>query len=815
MHPSEDPKKTPATQVPKETDATRTSLLASIVDSSSDAIIAKTPDGIITSWNPAAERMYGYQAEEMIGKPISLLLSPERPNEMDEILAKIRRGERVEHFETVRRRKDGSFIHVSLTVSPIYDETGKLIGVSSIKRDITDRMRTEELLASIVESSDDAVIAKTPEGVITSWNPAAETMYGYKAEEIIGKSVSILEAPDRPGEMVEILKKIRKGERVEHYETNRRRKDGKSIYISLTVSPIRDSAGQMIGVSSIARDITERKRVEEQQLATSKYARSLIEASLDPLVTISAEGKITDVNEAAVKVTGVVKEQLIDTDFSDYFTEPDKAREGYRQVFAKGFVTDYPLTIRHRDGQLTDVLYNASVYRDLQGDVMGVFAAARDVTAQKQAAQYARSLIEASLDPLVTISPEGKITDVNEATAKVTGVPREELIGTDFSDYFTEPDKAREGYQQVFAKGFVTDYPLTIRHKDGNLTDVLYNASVYRDVYGNVLGVFAAARDVTESKQVMREFAETKTFLDNILQSSTKYSIIGKDLNHRILSWNEGARRNYGYDEEEIIGKESSILHSSEDIESGAVGSMLRTAYEKGLAEGEFKRVRKDGSRFVASVVVTRRNDASGHPIGYLLMSTDITEKKQAEEKLRFASQYARSLIEASLDPLVTINPEGKITDVNEATTNVTGVPKEQLIGTDFSNYFTEPEKAREGYMQVFSKGFVTDYPLTILHREGRLTKVLYNASVYKDPEGNVLGVFAAARDVTAQREAEAKVTEQRAREDQRARELERLAELERFQKLTVGRELKMVELKKEIEELKKEIQTCRAQTPT
>src|SRR6185369_5840253 len=137
---------------------------------------------------------------------------------------------------------------------------------------------------------------------------------------------------------------------------------------------------------------------------------------------------------------------------------------------------------------------------------LGVFAAARDVTAQKQASQYARSLIEASLDPLVTISPEGKITDVNEATAKVTGVSRDKLIGADFSDYFTEPEKARAGYREVFEKGFVTDYPLTIRDRDGHLTDVLYNASVYRDARNNVLGVFAAARDVTESRRIMREF---------------------------------------------------------------------------------------------------------------------------------------------------------------------------------------------------------------------------------------------------------------------------------------------------------------------
>ncbi len=252
----------------------------------------------------------------------------------------------------------------------------------------------------------------------------------------------------------------------------------------------------------------------------SQYARSLIEASLDPLVTISAEGKITDVNEATMKVTGVTRESLIGADFSDYFTEPAKAREGYRQAFEKGFVTDYPLTIRHKDGTLTDVLYNASVYKDVAGKVLGVFAAARDVTAQKQAYQYARSLLEASLDPLVTISPEGKITDVNTATETVTGVPRERLIGSDFSIYFTEPELASAGYQQVIARGFVKDYPLTIRHTSGRTTDVIYNATVYQSVGGKIEGVFAAARDITERKRaeenlkrVMAEIQESVNIL--------------------------------------------------------------------------------------------------------------------------------------------------------------------------------------------------------------------------------------------------------------------------------------------------------------
>ncbi len=157
---------------------------------------------------------------------------------------------------------------------------------------------------------------------------------------------------------------------------------------------------------------------------------------------------------------------------------------------------------------MTPVLYNASVYRDEAGKVIGVFAAARDITERKKAEEalklasaYNRSLIEASLDPLVTIAPDGKITDVNTATEAVTGYSREKLIGTDFSDYFTDPAKAREGYKKVFEEGSVMDYPLEIRHRDGHLTPVIYNASVYRDENEAVTGVFAAARDITELKK--------------------------------------------------------------------------------------------------------------------------------------------------------------------------------------------------------------------------------------------------------------------------------------------------------------------------
>jgi PAS domain S-box-containing protein len=158
----------------------------------------------------------------------------------------------------------------------------------------------------------------------------------------------------------------------------------------------------------------------------------------------------------------------------------------------------------------------------------------------------------------------------------------------------------------------------------------------------------------------------------------------------------------------------------------------------------------------------------------------------------RQAFEAARSMIESSLDSLVAISPEGKITDANQATVTLTGVPREKLIGTSFSDYFTDPAKAEAIYQRVFTEGMALDYPLTLRHRDGHetLTEVLYNASVYRDTAGKVLGVFAAARDVTEQTRAQREV-------------VERLAELEEFQRLTVGRELKMIELKKEIENLK------------
>ena len=287
----------------------------------------------------------------------------------------------------------------------------------------------DALLASIVDSSDDAIMAESPDGIITIWNRGAEVLYGYSAEEIIGKPVQILIHADRQDEMDAIIARIRNGERVEHYETVRVRKDGTAIAISLTVSPILDEEGALVGVSSIARDISERKRLEVLEREASTYARNLIEASLDPLLTISVEGKITDANEAMLKVTGVPREQLTGTDFCDYFTEPRRARAAYMEAFSSGFVRDHSLTVRHTGGQLTDFLVNASVYKNTRGEVIGIFAAARDVTAKRNS----EALLSKELERLgelerfkkLTIGRELKMIDLKREISEL----RQELEG--------------------------------------------------------------------------------------------------------------------------------------------------------------------------------------------------------------------------------------------------------------------------------------------------------------------------------------------------------------------------------------------------
>ncbi|GLH82353.1 hypothetical protein SSBR45G_72620 [Bradyrhizobium sp. SSBR45G] len=244
-----------------------TAYLAAIVDSSADAVLGTDNDGVIRSWNRACERMLGYSAAQMIGTSVFDIIPPELHEEARAIRARVSMGESVESFETVRLTRQGRPIEVSITFSPIRTKADGIIGISGIVRDVSQSKKAERsaaMLAAIVASSSDGVVSKTLDGTITSWNRSAERIFGYSESEMINQSIRRLIPPERQAEEDRILATVISGAIVDNFETIRIRKDGAQIDVSVTVSPVRDGTGRIIGASKIVRDITDKRQTREQ-----------------------------------------------------------------------------------------------------------------------------------------------------------------------------------------------------------------------------------------------------------------------------------------------------------------------------------------------------------------------------------------------------------------------------------------------------------------------------------------------------------------------------------------------------------------------
>ena len=359
--------------------------LAAIVHSSDDAIVSKTLEGIITSWNPSAEKLFGYSAAEAVGQSITLIIPPERRDEEIEVLRRLRAGETIEHFETVRISKDGERIPVSLTVSPVRTASGHIIGASKVARDLRDRRYADEIrarLAAIVDSSDDAIVSKTLEGVIMSWNQGAERLFGYTATEAVGRHITLIIPPDRLFEEDHVLAKIRRGEPVRSFETVRVHKNGRLLDISLTVSPVRNSAGTIIGASKIARDISDRRAIEAER------ARLLEEAQ-------TARNEAEAVNRSKDQFLAVLSHEL---------RTPLNAIYGWARMLQDGGV-DADLGRRAADA----IFRNARAQLQLVEDLLDV---SRIITGNMRldvAAVDLAAVIEAALD---TVRPAATAKDL-------------------------------------------------------------------------------------------------------------------------------------------------------------------------------------------------------------------------------------------------------------------------------------------------------------------------------------------------------------------------------------------------------------------
>ena len=472
--------------------------------------------------------------------------------------------------------------------------------------------------------------------------------------------------------------------------------------------------------------------MERTKTHESLYASSLIEASLDPLVTIDLKGKITDMNQAKVNITGVERAKLIGTNFYDYFTDPEKAKEVYRDVFEKGSVKDCPLTFRKVDDKLTDVLFNGSVYKDSRGKVVGAVLVARDIEDQKWAQELRLVNSELAFQ-----------NDEKEKRAAELIIANEELI-------FQNDEKEKRAAELIIAN---KELIFQNEEKEKRAAElILANEEL---IYQNNEKEKRADELILANKELSYQTSEKKKRAAELVIADKELVFQTEEKEKRAaelviadkeLIYQTGEKKKRAA---ELIIADKELVFQTEEKE--------KRAAELVIADKELMYQTGEKKKRAAELIIADKE---------LEFQNEEKEKRQTENKileelsysLRVASEYARSLIEASRDPLFTINLEGKITDMNNASVIITGVSREELVGTDFFEYFTDPQKAREVYQAVFAMGYVADYPLTI--KDGKLTDVLFNGSVYKDDKGNVSGVVVVARDITEQKKIETQLNE-------------------------------------------------------
>ena len=439
---------------------------AAVVNSFNDPIISKDLTGRIISWNQAAARVFGYQADEILGQSILQLIPRELHHEENEILRKLKAGEAIDPYETAWVRKNGGKVSVSVTIYPVMNESGRVIGASKIACDISDRKSGDESryrLATIVDSADDAIISKDLNGIVTSWNQGACRMFGYTPDEMVGQPILRIIPEALRYEEDEILRKLKAGERVDHYETTRRRKNGQSIEVSVTISPIRDGTGRVMGASKIARDISDRKRIErllvqsEKLAATGRMAATVAHEINNPLESVmnlvflarqhcAVEGKayhyLLNAEEELERVSHIARQTL------GYYRDTGSPTEVYLHDLVENVLAIYNSRLR-ATGISVDTRFN-----DLQkievsrGEMLQVFsnliANAVDAMPQGGALKIsARKLIGSTGDGIQTV-----IRDTG------TGIKQEHLERI-FEPFFTTKGELGTGIGLWIARQLV------------------------------------------------------------------------------------------------------------------------------------------------------------------------------------------------------------------------------------------------------------------------------------------------------------------------------------------------------------------------
>ena len=427
-------------------------LLAAVVESSEDAIISFSTDALITSWNRGAERILGFTADEALGKNfIDLYVAPEMReavrNMMREDLAASGTPRISRHMESPAIRGDGVRIEVSLSVSGIYDRDGRLLGMSTIMRDISERKQIERenaLLAAVVGSSGDGIVSYSSDLRITSWNPGAERILGFTADEAVGKSILDVYVPPRLREharsvMSEVLEALVSEPKItRRLEVPVIRKDGVEIEAALVLSGIYDRDGEMLGMSAIMNDLSERKQAEREQALLA----SIVASTDDAVISLGPDGRITSWNRGAEILLGFTAAEAIGQSGVRFMTPPETRDYADHEVGRQLEMAAnqrlrerVEVQIQRKDQTLRDVSIVISGIYNFSGARIGLSGIMRDITERKRTEREMAELatiVNATNDAIIGFSPEFRITSWNRGAERAFGIPASAAVGCGF-----------------------------------------------------------------------------------------------------------------------------------------------------------------------------------------------------------------------------------------------------------------------------------------------------------------------------------------------------------------------------------------------
>lgn len=505
------------TEVPLNQDRDRqdSDLLWALVNNAANGIIVTDEKGRIILTNPAAERLFDYRRQEMIDQKIEMLI-PEYYSEHSQPLPNHAAADQEKNIDAGReatgRRKEGSTFPIHLAISEV--QRGERRFFIAVIHDLTipkQREMAAQRLAAIVESSEDAIISKTLDGIIVSWNDAAERIYGYTAEEVCGQSISILAPPERPNEISQILQHIRRGERIKQLETRRVRKDGKKIHVSLTISPIRDNQGHIIGAATIARDITRRKQREEELLWLS---RALEQSPVAVTITDTA-GNIEYVNAKFTELTGYHKEEVIGQN-PRILSSGKTPIEEYQQLWntiTSGEEWQGEIQDKKKNGEIYWVREHISPIKNPQGEITHFLAIGEDISERKKMEQALREseerfrqVAQMTGEWIWEQDPSGHFTYCSGAVKEILGYRPEEMLGRHYCEFFTLEAQESGACKSPDEKRFfriVSHY----RHKDGHEIFTESSGEPILDAQAQLIKWRGVDRDITkqlEAQELIR-----------------------------------------------------------------------------------------------------------------------------------------------------------------------------------------------------------------------------------------------------------------------------------------------------------------------